>query len=376
MRNMGNIFKYIVFFACLLGIHSCISEYIPEDIEDVSDLLVITGTITNGESIFQLSRSVGLSDFFSQGNLINNASLYVETDDGTRITGNSIGDGEYSVLTGTLKPDKKYRLCLSVDGEEYQSTFLSPLFTPEIDNISTEKKAPGNPVYITVSTHDPTNQSNYYRWLYKENWEVKAEYAANAGYIDGKFTLFDLSTPVNTYYCWGKDHSRKLSLGSSEKLTENIISNKKIIEIPCDDDKLSVLYHVAVKQIQVRGEAYDYFSNLQKNVEQTGSIFASIPSEMKGNISCITNPELPVIGFIEVSTTTFKELYVPENGELFEAPMSSSCMESLNTRHMGYLAFYIYNPPEILYIEPKCVDCRMRSKVSKNKPDFWPTDHL
>jgi len=371
---MRQTFKYIL-FAIIFNLFGCISDYVPKDIEEVSDLLVVTGTITNGESIFQLSRSVGLSDLLTKENLINNASLYVETDDGMRITGNPIGEGEYSVLTGTLKSDKKYRLCLSVDGDEYQSTFLSPLFTPEIDNISTQKKAPGDPVFITVSTHDPTNQSNYYRWLYEENWEVKSELAATAGYIDGQFTLFDLFTPKNTYYCWGKDHSRKLSLGSSEKLAENIISNKKIIEIPCDDDKLSILYHVAVKQIQVRKEAYDYFSNLQKNVEQTGSIFASIPSEMRGNISSITNPELPVIGFIEVSTTTLKELYVPEDGALYEAPISY-CIYRITSDEALQYPIYIYDPPQTTYAPGKCVDCRMRTKASKNKPDFWPIDHL
>jgi len=369
------MYRYILLFISLFSLQGCISDYVPKDIDEISDLLVITGTITNRESIFKLSRSVELSDYLSDANLVNNAIVSVEVDDGTNITGNSIGNGEYSVSTGTLNPDKKYRLCISVDGEDYQSDFLSPLYTPEIDNISTEKRSQGSPVFITVSTHDPNNQSNYYRWIYEENWEIKSDLAAQAGYIDGQFTLFDLSTSLNTYYCWGKDNSKKLSLGSSDKLTENIISNKRIIEIPCSHDKLSILYHVAVKQIQIRKEAYDYFSNLQKNVEQTGSIFAPVPSEMKGNISSVTNPELPVIGFIEVSTITSKELFVPENGELYE-PKLSNCFQTITTDPYLGLPIYIYAPPEISYAEGRCVDCRTREKASKKKPDFWPTNHL
>lgn len=33
-------------------------------------------------------------------------------------------------------------------------------------------------------------------------------------------------------------------------------------------------------------------------------MFAPIPSEMKGNIRCVTDPEVPVIGFVEVATVT------------------------------------------------------------------------
>lgn len=370
-----NRFGHIILLVYLFCSHGCVSEYVPKDIDEIGDLLVVTGTISSGESIFRLNRSVELSGHLYDEVLINNATVYVETNDGMRMEGRSINNGEYSVSTGELDPDKKYRLFIAVDGEEYQSGYLSPLFTPEIDSISFEKKAKGSPVLISVSTHDPDNQSSYYRWLYEENWEIRSELFAQAGYINGEFTLFSLQTPLNTYYCWGKSGSKKQSLASSDKLSENVISNKRLIEIPCSHDKLSILYHVEVKQIQIRKEAYDYFSNLQKNVEQTGSIFAPVPSEMKGNINCITNPELPVIGFIEVATITSEELFIPENGKFYEPPFFD-CLRTITSDPTQGFPIYTYSPPEVSYATHRCVDCRTRENASKNKPDFWPTEHL
>jgi len=370
---MKEIYTYLLLFIFALGLNSCITEYTPTDVEEVSDLLVVSGTITDGESVFKLSRSVGLSDNLYDATLINNADLYVEVDDGAHLNGYSKGGGLYAVSTGVLDKNKKYRLCASIDGETYQSDFLSPIFTPEIDSLSPMKSGEGQPVYIAVTTHDPEEQSQYFRWTYKENWEVKTELFAQAGTIDGVFRMF--SSAVNTYYCWGKDSSKIVLLGSSDKLTENIIYQRKLVEIPCDNDKLSILYHIAVNQIQVRKEAYDYFYNLQKNVEQTGSIFAPVPSEMKGNIRSTSNEELPVIGYIEVATTTKRELYIWVNEGFYE-PTTFHCYSQVTEDPEKGLPIYEYAPPNISYAPTRCVDCRIKEKASKIKPDFWPTDHL
>lgn len=364
-----------LFALMVIFFQACIVEYVPTGIEEVSDLLIVDGTITDNESVFKLGRSIGLTEDFTGNETVNNASLFIETEDGERMDGVFRGKGLYVVPTGTLDVNKKYRLRISVEGEEYESTFLSPLLTPEIDSISPMKKGKGEPVFMCVNTHDPLNQSRYFRWSYKEHWEVKAELYANAELIDGVPHYFDLYSSNNIYYCWGKDSSRVILLASSEKLSENIISQKRLVEIPCDDDKLSILYYIAVEQIQLRKESYDYFNNLQKNIEQTGSIFTPIPSEMKGNIRSATNPDLPVIGYIEVSTTTRKDLYIPEKQGLYEEPRRTCSLEITDDPTLS-LPLFQYNPPEILYAPTYCIDCRSKKYASKNKPDFWPTDHL
>lgn len=372
--------KYGLHIVLLVLLMGCIEEYTPKDIEEVSDLLVIEGTITDNESLFKLSRSVGLSESIRETATVDNASIFVETENGDRLNAIFSGNGEYTVTMGTLKANEKYRLRISISGEEYESTFLAPLFTPEIDSVFPMKKGPGEPVYMCVSTHDPLNQSRYYLWSFKEIWEVKAELFANRGVDEnGMVVEYNLYTPNNTYYCWGRDSSKTLLLASSEKLSENIISQKRLIEIPCDNDKLSELYYILVDQKQIRKEAYDYYSNIQKNIEQTGSIFAPVPSEMKGNIRCTTHPELPVIGYIDVSTTVQKELFVPEKRGLYEEPRGY-CYNLVTTddkfKYPAWAYYEVVQGEATKWAPYYCVDCRMKYRATKNKPGFWPTNHL
>ena len=67
-----------------------------------------------------------------------------------------------------------------------------------------------------------------FRWMYKENWEVKAEIFMAAEKMGNTVVIYDLLTSNNWYYCWGKDSSKVISLGSSDRLTQNVIANKSI----------------------------------------------------------------------------------------------------------------------------------------------------
>ena len=371
---------YIV--ALLMGLSGCISDFTPNDLEEVNGLLIIDGTITDGESVFKLSHSVGLSEELTGNETISHASLYVESEDGRKMNGVLKKTGEYVVRTGDLNPDTRYRLHVSVDGEEYESTYLSPLLTPEIDSLAPLKKGQGEPVFMCVNTHDPSDQSRFYRWTYKEDWEVKAELYANAHIgEDGAPVLHDLSTSNNFYYCWGRDSSKVLLLGSTDKLSENLIYQHKLVEMPCNSAKISNLYYIYVEQMQIRKETYDYMLNMQKNIEQTGGIFSPVPSEMRGNIDCTTNPSLRAIGYIEVATTTRKDLFVPATSGLYEPPTQRCSYQITNDPDLAYpvYAYFFYDTsvimPEHMYAPYDCVDCRQRYNATKNRPAFWPNDH-
>jgi len=382
----NNIYIILISLLQLLLFPGCITEYEPTGIEEVSDLLIVDGTISSGESVITLRRSVGLTESLTGGEGISNATMYVESNDGNIIGyADHKGDGEYIIPTGTLRADKEYRLRISVSGLEYESTFLSPLFTPEIDSLAVVKKGEGQTVYMVVSTHDPLNQSRFYRWSYKEHWEMKTELFANAGLEQDEYgndivVYYTLSSSNNYYYCWGKDHSRILLLESADKLTENKITQKALVGWEPSNRRLSMLYYISVSQMMLHKEAYDYFYNLQKNIEQTGSIFSPIPSEMKGNIKCITNPDLPVVGYIDVTTITEKDMFVPEKAGYYEPPVLLCESQIQNDPAFFYppvYAFYeYYGPYETLFAPHRCVNCTKLDFGTKNKPDFWPTDHL
>ena len=65
------------------------------------------------------------------------------------------------------------------------------------------------------------------------------------------------------YGCIEADSSRHLILGTTEKLSENIIYKRKILTFSCADDKSSVLYRIQLRQTALNKESYDYFENLK-----------------------------------------------------------------------------------------------------------------
>jgi hypothetical protein len=398
MRNTSLYIISICF--CLPG---CIDEYHPQGIDQAGGFLIVDGTITDGESVFRLSRSVGINTSLDSAVIVTNASLYVETDKGERIDGrhserwiteqdrNSnnplatvqslVDQGVYTVPTGALDLGTQYRLHISVDGEEYESTFLKPLDTPEIDSLSVTKKGQGEPVVLSVTTHGTPEQSLYYRWSFYETWEVKSEYALwgyfPSGIIDPEghgliwFNVLPQSQD-NFYYCWGRDSSKAILVATAGQLTENRVYQYPLIKIPCKDERLSLLYHIDVRQTAIRQEAYDYFENLRLNVEQTGSIFSPIPGELNGNMRCITYPDRPVIGYVEVTKSTWKDLYVPENGLYYEP---------IPTNEWGGCYWQRLRPPVLPFpddfspLGKGCYDCRYKNQSSKDRPPLWPTEH-
>jgi hypothetical protein len=387
--------KYLsFFFFFILPFSSCIDRYEAEGIESLSGILVVDGIITNDVTSIYLSRSVEMSADLDEAEEINDAILFVECSDGSRIPATRYaGDGRYEIETGTLNPSHQYRLHITLGGKAYASSFLSPLYTPEIDSISYVKRGRGEPVYITVSTHDTKEKPPYYRWICKEHWELKAELFANAGYYSlsspyGPYISYQMQTSRNTYYCWGADSTRLYLTGSSEKLSANVIDNCRLIEIDPAGDKLSVLYYVSVTQYQIREEAYLYYTNQSKNMTQTSGIFSYIPAEMEGNIQCLDDPSLKVAGYVEVSVSTRAERFIPEPEGLYE-PSVERCNQMLFDGNSYGNTFYIYLLKEdntldwdmglitgtvILTAPRQCVDCTLRG--TKNKPDFWPTEHL
>ncbi len=364
--------RLIVCIVSWLAFVSCISDFTPE-VEGMRGVLVVDGMITNGESVFRLSRSISITGDLRDNDTISNAVLNIERSDGVLFEARQDEKGVYKIRNGELDPGLAYRLNLTVDHKRYQSTFLKPLFTPEIDSVSCRKKGRVEPVTIHVSSHAGKEALPYYRWSYRENWEVQAPLYANAREVaPGVVIWHNPYTSENLYHCWVKDSSKILLIGTTEKLAENRLSEHKLFEISAADERLSVLYHVEVSQMQMRKEAYDYFKMLQEEIERTGSIFSPVMSAGdNGNIFNPDDPDELVIGYVEVASVTRKGMYLSYEDDLYVPDKVIPCQIYPKDFNMGGLAWYQY-PDSKTY--PRCVDCR-QGKATKDRPSWWPNDH-
>ena len=381
---------------------SCITEYEATGIEEQADILVVEGIITDNETIITLSRSKRLTDDGSESfYTVSNATVYVDCEDGTQFYGApnwgwNNPNGQYIIKTGVLNQELTYSLKIEIEEPDFDSpdcyptgdgwfcpskTYVYssdpsyPIKTPEIDSVFWTKRGRGQPVNIHVATHTPDNKVLYYRWSYREDWETVAE-----------DQIPDARLPSYPYYCWSTDVSRNMLLGSAEKTTFGRVTDIINVMIP-SSRKLMELYRIDVTQNAISKRAHDYFANIKKNSQQSGSIFAPVPSELRGNIMCITDPGRAVIGYIDVSTTTYKRRYIPRVENAYESPYSDCTVLTLEAycEKMGIeencqipwewvpytMGGYGEDPT---YIEQKCVDCTYWG-ITTNKPEDWPNNH-
>jgi len=351
----------ILYILLLFTFTGCISEYQAKGIDELRNLLVVEGTISEGITTIKLSKSVGLHDDILTTEVVNHASVTVESETGSTYYASTPIQGTYTIYIDKLDPEIGYRLKINLDNDQYESEFSKPIMTPEIDQVFWTKSS-GN-ANICVTTRGTEDQPRYYNWAYEEIWEIKAKYEGNVSPFDSR------------YYCWIYKNSNQFVLASSDKLSENVISQKKLVETTTDDRRFEELYYIKVYQNMLSKAAYDYFSNLQKNIEDTGSIFSPIPSEMKGNISCITNPDIPVIGYVEVSNTKIMETYISVYDGLYEPKADYECISvgMDDERYTEQMVLYFMEGANALFSYQRCVDCTLSG--TKNKPYFWPNDH-
>jgi len=405
-----------LFFLLLCG---CINEYEAKLLNDVAEIIVVEGNITDGETVIQLRRSIKLTSHNPNYNpIVDDARVYVECDDGTKMATSPDSDfenGYYTIITGNLNPQKQYRLVIEVeevDGNSkdcrwvdsktwvcpkktfiYHSDYAHPILTPEINEVRWTKAGPGQLVKIQVSTSDPSNRALYYRWSYVEEWEFVTEIPSGV-YDTIRYSFIDKNAApfLYPYRCWAHE-SKAILFDGGEKTSFGQLSDV-IIEMTPMDPKLEWMYRLTVKQNVVSKRAFDYFERIKKNV-QTGGLFSPMPSELRGNIACFTEPGRPVIGYVEVSLTTQKQLIIrPTDGVFEERPPSSFCtgevytmrqLEILNTppppaepapkeswidSWRPYFWGFDRNGREIFYIYSPCVDCTTRGTAVK--PPDWP----
>jgi len=385
-------------YACCI-LSGCITDYMAKDINEESNILVVEGAITEGETEIKLSRSLNLTDINPAISIfVDDARVYVECDDGTRIEAEESDpaegarNGRYLIPTGKLEMERKYRLKIEIDEPdaksddcivqaggvvqcpvktfEYCTDYAFPIVTPAIDSVFWSKKSAGQPVIIHVATHDPDNKTLFYRWSYEEDWEIHTD-------IMSVFYFYPEQ-------CWSSSRNSDLLLGSSEQTVLGRLTDI-ITEISPTDRKLEVLYRIIVKQNVISKAAYDYYTNIKTNDEQMGSIFAQMPSELRGNIICTTEPGRPVIGYVDVSLTKQQHLFIPRSAGVYEYTDRNWLCEpvlqdSLLEAYEGYLPStyrpYLWTYDTIIkeyvlyYTLSTCIDCSSLGELQM--PDDWP----
>jgi hypothetical protein len=388
------IIKSLIFFFILdFFATGCKIEYRPPVESPKTGYLVVEGFINSdgGPTTITLSRTLKIYNDSTRDNREHNAIVNIEGINNETFPLYETGDGVYTSSPLQLDPNEKYRLKIKTQyGKEYESDYSSYRTTPDIDSLTWKRD--NNGVKIYISTHDEKVKPGYYNWNYKETWEIHSTYYSTVKFLynPGNPLPFgvgyrnqDQTPDIALYRCWQDVISSNINIGSSEKLNRNLIYFP-IMLIEPQSRKLSVMYSIKVLQYAVSKEDYDYLKILKTNSEEIGSITGPLPSELTGNIHCITTPSETVIGFVEVSQEKQSERLFISNDDVPGWGYKMQCAQqivsndfvSLRDNSDLYPTTVLTSDPFLgitsFYATPEinCVDCRLYG--SPVKPAFWP----
>ena len=195
----------------------------------------------------------------------------------------------------------------------------------------------------------------------------------------------------STYACYGHEVSTQIMTFSTEKQSDDRFVDLEFRPIDRSDRRISYLYRIVVNLEPLTKNAYQYWENVKANSDYNGNLFSPNPSELIGNIRCIDDPDVMVLGFINVARRATKEMVVDysehsfyKSPDVYEEQVEVSRSSWDSYYKDGFLPITYGEIPGDLsttYWAPaRCVDClRMGKSGGKNatrtRPEGWPPKH-
>ena len=384
---------------------TCIDPY-PLHLSDYESLLVVEGMVTDCDtSSIILSRT--FRDKNTEPEKVTGASIEVSGDDGTSVRFSETQPGVYIADPAHFRgiPGTTYTLHIHNGTDEYISDPVLMLPTPDIDTVTFAKdrefinngteEAQGIRIYVTSTTYD--KNTTYLRWTYEETWKIKSAYPVAYKYL-GHGSI--ISIPVENYICWKEDNSSDIIIHSIPPgAGQRTITRPLTFVDTKNSDRISVRYHILVKQYAIPEQAYLFWKNLKQVSEERGDIFDKQPFFVSGNIHSLTRKQEKILGLFQASSVKEKKRYITRTDILnLDLPLyRSKCkvveigpvdfkspdlpgaqvptFDELYNSYtaMGYVFVYpLYNGiylERLAFATVSCSDCSITA--NPEKPDFW-----
>ncbi|HEY2649360.1 MAG TPA: DUF4249 domain-containing protein [Puia sp.] len=365
----------------------CKKEYRPPALENNSQLLVVDGFLTNApdSTYITLTRSRKIADTTPSA-IETNATLTVEAENTNKMQLGEVRPGLYSGLL-FMDSAEKYRLVIkTAGGIIYRSDFIPFRITPEIDSLGWKEDSAN--VSILMNTHDRSNNTRYYKWIYEETWKYHTFFISYFDYQNDTAIIRGADHLI--YYCWSTAKSSDIQLGTTDRLSDDIISNIVFHNVNKQTEKLDIEYSILAKQYSLTSDQYDYWTNLKKNTEQLGTLFDAQPSQLNSNIHRLDNPSETVLGYLCASSTTRKRIFINRaslssynySPYWLACQLDTNIIQGISAADKQKDYEYLEGPGHLftLYevfrggysmVPNICGDCREHGGTSV-KPGFWP----
>lgn len=378
---------------------TCVEPYSPRGVGGTGELLTIDGNLntTLQTAIVKVTHpNVLNSDDPLRPEV--GAKVTIKSQDGKEYVLSETTAGVYTNTHVDLATGSSCQLTVTTsNGGVYQSPMVEMKQTTPIDSVYFNFLHDGTE--ILVDSHDAERKSIYYQWLYDETWEYTAPYQSFFKVVFlpeiGRTVIVHRATSEYVYQCYKTVTSTRITIGSTEQLSEDRVSRKKLVFIPVADQKLSVRYSILVTQRAITKEEYTYLQQLQKTTESVGGLFDAQPSQVYGNISNVGSTSGSAIGYFSGGAYQQKRVYIGFYDlppQLLVPTSKGTCMLdtvcilppriapikcSIDLENMSPSEYLIAEVPQIgltptgfTKTTSECADCRMQGGVLE-RPAFW-----
>ncbi len=310
------IFSITLFLLIIVSFTSCVEWFDPE-IDSFDDVLVVEGLLTDKEEkhLVKLSKSSPYSNQ-QEYNAVESAQVYVTDQFGNDYlfyeeeAGFYYSDNDFHAQKGV-----SYTLTVEYDDNVYVSN----------------EQVLSNPLTVdSLIVNWETREelvTDFYGDIVLEEVEGAAVYA-DIKNPEGGFPMLRFEPVLLVQYVLAEADTedpdyffcrRKYKLDDKINLTttayESDNSSSNFHNVGFVKDVFRVVPHVdtlvfkmrsrrilILRQYALNQESFSFYRELKKHLESEGELFDPMPSQLKGNISCITDPDKQALGFFEVSS--------------------------------------------------------------------------
>jgi hypothetical protein len=383
MLKLNYINVFLSFFVIIIFSLKCKKPFEPPAITAKNNYLVVDGVINTGANSvtkINLNRTRNLLDTATIGTPELNANVSILSSNGNvYLLSDANNTGSYISDILNLDTVQKYSIDISTsDGRKYASDFVTSKYTWPIDSVYWLQPSD---LTIYIDTHDPANNTHYYRWEYSETWEHDAQLQTAWRVSNGLIVPTDSITQKSL--CWTTNNATDILLASTATLSADVVHRFPLVTILNPDIKLDKRYSINVLQYALTEDAYNYWQLIQKTSQTLGSFFDLQPSQLNGNIHSLSNPDEPVIGFISASSIQQQRIFISNSSlknwqlnpivytcDTLEVPVNQFDYRIYTDDHPGYAPFYFISNGPLVIATSICLDCTLFGG-SNIKPSFW-----
>lgn len=375
------LYLIVLSFSCF---PACEEYFLPE-LEEFDPVLVVDGAITDRPGPYTIRLSFSSGIFPNDQRAVEGAVVTIMEEDGDEETLTENEAGYYATSDNGIRgtAGKNYKISIQLqDGTLYESPYQEMPSSIAIDTVEAdlvtqylsieEPDVPGYQFHVT--TEPIENNENYLMWLPESTYKYRSDFTLD--YIYTNRNIAPYPNPTEFMTCWRTDKINEIFTFNTSGLIQPKIERLPLHFVRADQREMSIRYSLLVKQLTINEEAYTFWNNLQRQIENQETLYNVQPFQIRGNLFNVDNPEETVLGFFMVAGLSEKRIFV-DRAEA-SVPTFSYCepdymsFSLISLIHSSSWPIYIYEDETgaRAIANEECFDCRELDGTT-TRPDFW-----